>query len=64
MSTSKTKILINFLKQIQPGAVAFSGGVDSTLLLYLAREAWTDPPLALSFVSPLLTAKERTESKH
>jgi pyridinium-3,5-biscarboxylic acid mononucleotide sulfurtransferase len=59
MPTSKTKTLINFLKQFQPGAVAFSGGVDSTLLLYLAREAWLDPPLALSFISPLLTAKER-----
>jgi pyridinium-3,5-biscarboxylic acid mononucleotide sulfurtransferase len=57
--SSKTKILINYLKQFQPGAIAFSGGVDSTLLLYLAREAWMDPPLAISFVSPLLTSKER-----
>jgi pyridinium-3,5-biscarboxylic acid mononucleotide sulfurtransferase len=60
MPSPRTKKLINYLKQIQPGAVAFSGGVDSTLLLYLTREAWTEPPLALSFVSPLLTAKERT----
>ncbi|OGP49063.1 MAG: TIGR00268 family protein [Deltaproteobacteria bacterium RBG_13_43_22] len=59
MPSSKTKKLINTLKQFQPGAVAFSGGVDSTLLLYLAREAWSDPPLAFSFVSPLLTARER-----
>jgi pyridinium-3,5-biscarboxylic acid mononucleotide sulfurtransferase len=59
MPISKPQKLINYLKQIQPGAVAFSGGVDSTLLLYLAREAWLDPPLALSFVSPLLTARER-----
>jgi len=59
MSSSKTKTLTSYLKQYQPGAVAFSGGVDSTLLLYLAREAWSAPPLAVSFVSPLLTAKER-----
>ena len=59
MSSSKTKTLISYLKQYQPGAVAFSGGVDSTLLLYLAREAWSAPPLAVSFVSPLLAAKER-----
>ena len=59
MSSSKTKTLIKTLKQYQPGAVAFSGGVDSTLLLYLAREAWAEPPLAVSFTSPLLTAKER-----
>ncbi|MGA3083632.1 MAG: ATP-dependent sacrificial sulfur transferase LarE [Thermodesulfobacteriota bacterium] len=59
MSSSKTKTLINYLKQYQPGAVAFSGGVDSTLLLYLAREAWSAPPLAVSFFSPLMPAKER-----
>jgi uncharacterized protein len=29
------------------------------LLLYLAREAWSAPPVALSFTSPLLTAEER-----
>jgi pyridinium-3,5-biscarboxylic acid mononucleotide sulfurtransferase len=59
MPSPKTKKIINYLKQFQPGAVAFSGGVDSTLLLYLAREAWADPPIALSFLSPLLTLKER-----
>jgi pyridinium-3,5-biscarboxylic acid mononucleotide sulfurtransferase len=59
MTQSKTQSLINNLKQYQPGGVAFSGGVDSTFLLYLAREAWINPPLALSFVSPLITSKER-----
>jgi pyridinium-3,5-biscarboxylic acid mononucleotide sulfurtransferase len=56
---SKIKNVINYLREKQPGAVAFSGGVDSTLLLYLAREAWIDPPLALTFISPLLTAPEK-----
>ena len=59
MFPSKIQTLISYLKERQPGAVAFSGGVDSTLLLYLAREAWSAPPLALTFVSPLLTAKEQ-----
>lgn len=59
MSSSKTKSLVRVLSQYQPGAVAFSGGVDSTLLLYLAREAWSDPPLALTFISPLLTVAEK-----
>jgi uncharacterized protein len=59
MASSKIQSLITFLEQRQPGAVAFSGGVDSTLLLYLARQAWVTSPFALTFVSPLLTAKER-----
>jgi pyridinium-3,5-biscarboxylic acid mononucleotide sulfurtransferase len=59
MAPSKTQKLINLLKTLQPGAVAFSGGVDSTLLLYLCRQAWEKPPLAFTFLSPLLTPKER-----
>ncbi|MBA4393891.1 MAG: TIGR00268 family protein [Desulfobacca sp.] len=59
MSPSKIQNMITFLRERQDGAVAFSGGVDSTLLLYLAREAWTDPPLALTFLSPLLRIEEK-----
>lgn len=59
MPSSKIKALIHFLKQFQPGAIAFSGGVDSTLLLYLCREAWDSPPLALTFFSPLVRDEER-----
>jgi pyridinium-3,5-biscarboxylic acid mononucleotide sulfurtransferase len=59
MAASKIKKIIKHLSRCQPGAVAFSGGVDSTLLLYLAREAWVDPPLAVTFLSPLLTAREK-----
>jgi pyridinium-3,5-biscarboxylic acid mononucleotide sulfurtransferase len=58
VSPSKIKSVIKYLREHQPGAVAFSGGVDSTLLLYLTREAWIEPPLALTFISPLLTAPE------
>jgi uncharacterized protein len=58
LSLSKKQTLIQHLRLWQPGAVAFSGGVDSTLLLALAREAWEAPPLSLTFVSPLMTAEE------
>jgi pyridinium-3,5-biscarboxylic acid mononucleotide sulfurtransferase len=58
LSPSKKQTLIQHLRSWQPGVVAFSGGVDSTLLLALAREAWQAPPLALTFVSPLMTAEE------
>jgi pyridinium-3,5-biscarboxylic acid mononucleotide sulfurtransferase len=56
---SKIENLITFLNKRPGGAVAFSGGVDSTLLLYLCREAWNDPPLALTFLSPLLRVEEK-----
>jgi uncharacterized protein len=51
--------LIADLRRWQPGAIAFSGGVDSTLLLHLAREAWDHLPLAVSFLSPLMTREEK-----
>ncbi len=47
------------LRRWQPGAIAFSGGVDSTLLLHLALEAWDLPPLAVCFLSPLMTVEEK-----
>jgi pyridinium-3,5-biscarboxylic acid mononucleotide sulfurtransferase len=59
MSSSKINRIKKTLKSLQPGAVAFSGGVDSTLLLYLCREVWEKPPLALTFLSPLLPPPER-----
>jgi uncharacterized protein len=60
---AKTKALIRYLKTFQPGVIAFSGGVDSTLLLYLAKEAWEKTPTAVIFRSPLLTGKERERIK-
>jgi uncharacterized protein len=51
--------LLSVLQGRQPGAVLFSGGVDSTLLLALAQRAWDRPPLAISFLSPLMTAEEK-----
>ena len=43
--------------------VAFSGGVDSTLLLRLAREALGEKCVALVAVSPSLPAREREEAR-
>ena len=48
MADPRLQALIAALRRWQPGAIAFSGGVDSTLLLRLAREAWDRPPLAVS----------------
>lgn len=59
LASSKTESLLRYLRSLPPGAVAFSGGVDSTLLLYLAREAWGDKVWAVSFLSPLLKETER-----
>jgi uncharacterized protein len=56
----RLKALLNALQARQPGAVLFSGGVDSTLLLALAQKAWERPPLAISILSPLMTPEEKT----
>jgi uncharacterized protein len=61
LSDPQLQALITALRRWQPGAIAFSGGVDSTLLLLLAREAWDQPPLAISFVSPLMTSGEERQ---
>jgi uncharacterized protein len=63
MTSRQIQRVINYLKERPEGAVAFSGGVDSTLLLYLTKEAWTNPPLALTFLSPLLRAEEQDRIK-
>ena len=39
--------------------VAFSGGVDSTFLLHFAHEILGDRALAITFVSPFLSRKEK-----
>lgn len=63
MTVSRLQTLINTLKDHEPGAVAFSGGVDSTLLLALAVKAWARPPWAISFFSPLMTSEEKQQIK-
>lgn len=43
-------------------AVAFSGGVDSSLLLYAAKEALGEKAAAVTVVSPLLSGMERSDA--
>ena len=44
-------------------AVAFSGGVDSTFLLYTAKEVLGDDAVAITAVSCLFPARESSEAK-
>ena len=43
-------------------AVAFSGGVDSSLLLYAAKDALGEKAAAITVVSPLLSGMEKSDA--
>ena len=43
-------------------AVAFSGGVDSTLLVYLAHQILGDKMVAMTMRSPYISGREVTEA--
>ena len=50
--------LKNILRELESVLVAFSGGVDSSLLLHLAHEVLGDRAKAITFVSPFLSRQE------
>ena len=55
---SKYSELKQYLASLEKAAVAFSGGVDSTFLLYAAKEALGENVLAVTSSSPFFPARE------
>ena len=58
--SSSSELLIEYLSSIKGGVgIAFSGGVDSTYLLRIARDACPGQVVSFLLVSPFLSRKER-----
>jgi len=55
----KIDVLRNLIKAERAMAIAFSGGVDSTLLLAVAKEVLGDQVLAITAHTPLMPESER-----
>jgi uncharacterized protein len=55
--------LVRLIASFKGVAVAFSGGVDSSLLLYAAKEALRDEVIAFIGVSPMLSRWELEEAR-
>jgi uncharacterized protein len=63
ISSTKLEQLIKILKNMKNVAIAFSGGVDSTFLLKVAKETLKDKVVAITVISPLFPYWEKEEVK-
>ena len=59
----KWELLLQKLKDLKKAAIAFSGGVDSTFLLYAACRALGDNVLAVTVQSDWVPMRETSESE-
>ena len=59
---TKLEILKNDIKKLGNLAVAFSGGVDSSLLLNVAADVLGENVLALTVKSPYMSLREIDEA--
>ncbi len=48
--------LLDYLEKLDQAVVAFSGGVDSSLLLYTAHQALKDKAIAITIRTPYIPA--------
>lgn len=63
INNEKYNQLIKYLKGLEKVVVAFSGGVDSTFLLRVAKEALGDNVKAVTILSPYIPKWEIAEAK-
>lgn len=59
----KLEALKELLKSMEKVAIAFSGGVDSTFLLKVAKDVLKDNVIAITLVSPLYPKREIKEAE-